>query len=321
MPFDSCLALADATGVGDAYPVRLGEAQILRWAMENGSSTAPFLLGCLLYDKRQYPEATALFDEAIHLEPENYMAYRSLAVAYFSHLDRKEEALLLMKKARAMHPSQQMLYESVILLDLMDAAPSEKIALLEPYAPAFRRDDLFVELAKAYNQNRQPQKALELLMSHVFIACEGGEHAIADQYMYAYFQMGMAKLRGGAYADALSTFTEALGLEQKAWNIMSNAKRKWTKALTQTDNGFFSTTPFFISFVQQPEILHRAYYLYLLAFVALYENKTAESVQMFRESNRLNSDHLFCSYYAGICNQKRSGFLLGSRTVFIQFAL
>ncbi len=31
----------------------------------------------------------------------------------------------------------------------------------------------------------QPQKALDTLLSHNVIPCEGGEHAIADQYLYA----------------------------------------------------------------------------------------------------------------------------------------
>jgi len=367
-PYGAYLALAAAADVGQAYPVRQGEARVLRWAVEEGSTTAPFLLGCLLYDKRQYCEAATLFETAIRLTPDNYMAYRSLAVAWFSHLNRKEDAVKLMEKARSLNCSQQILYESAILLDLMNADPAEKIALLEPHAASFRRDDLFVELAKAYNQNCQPKQAIDLLLSHVFTACEGGEHAIADQYMYAYFQMGMEKKNAGLYEQAYETWSqaltlpqslgsgiwnrckyvpyqfymaqclnhmgnqaqaeniyrmildididffsnmhlpelpyyqaksaEALGLQQKAWNIMGEAKRRWSNALSQTDNGFFSTTPFFISFVQKPAVLHRAYYLYLLALVALYEGDTARAKQMFQESCRLNSDSLFCHFFA-----------------------
>lgn len=369
---ESLLELADAAYVGDAYPSRLGEARVLRWAIGAGSKTAPFLLGCLLYDKRQYEEAAMLFERAIELEPDNYMVYRSLAVAYFSHLNRKDEAAVLMEKARGLNCSQQILYESAILMDLMGAEPTAKIALLEPHKDSFRRDDLFVELAKAYNQNQEPEKALELLLGHIFIACEGGEHAIADQYMYAYFQLGMKEMKTRAYEQAYTTLSkaltlpqslgsgiwnrckyvpyqfymakclehmgreneaeeiyrtildieieffskmhlpelpyyqamsaEALGLQQKAWNIMGKAKRDWTGALEKTDNGFFSTTPFFISFVQTPAALHRAYYLYLLALVALYEGDRQQAAELFQESFRLNSDSLFCHYYANAVN-------------------
>lgn len=366
---DAALALqADTAPVGDTFPNRLGEIQVLQWAAAAGSIHAPFLLGCLLYDKRQYEKAAALFEESVRLEPDNYMTHRSLAVALFSHLGRKTDALKELEIARKLNCTQQLLYESVIALDIIGADPAEKIALLEPHAAEFRRDDLFVELAKAYNQNRQPRKALDLLLSHTFVACEGGEHAIADQYMYAFYQQAMEQLRQGCYCDAYDLLTQALtlpkslgsgiwnrckyvpyqfrmaqclehmdrqeeamaiyreildieveffsnmhlrelpyyqalcaeklGLQQKAWNIMGKYKREWTKALTQTDNGFFSTTPFFISFVQEPAVLHRAYYLYLLALVALYEGETDQARQMFQESREKNSDNMFCHDFA-----------------------
>lgn len=366
---DAALALqADTTVLGDTFPNRLGEIQVLQCAAAAGSKHAPFLLGCLLYDKRQYEKAAALFEESVRLEPDNYMTHRSLAVAWFSHLGRKNDALKELEIARKLNCTQQLLYESVIALDIIGADPAEKIALLEPHAAEFRRDDLFVELAKAYNQNRQPRKALDLLLSHTFVACEGGEHAIADQYMYAFYQQAMEQLRQGCYCDAYDLLTQALtlpkslgsgiwnrckyvpyqfrmaqclehmdrqeeamaiyreildieveffsnmhlrelpyyqalcaeklGLQQKAWNIMGKYKREWTKALTQTDNGFFSTTPFFISFVQEPAVLHRAYYLYLLALVALYEGETDQARQMFQESREKNSDNMFCHDFA-----------------------
>ena len=60
------------------------------------------------------------------------MTYRSLAIACFTHLNRKDEAVKLMEKARSLNCSQQVLYESAILMDLMGAPAAEKIALLEP---------------------------------------------------------------------------------------------------------------------------------------------------------------------------------------------
>lgn len=361
------IALADAANIADAYPARLGEMRVLEFVRKKGAIKASFLLGCLLYDKRQYENAAKMFEESIRLEPENYMAYRSLAVACFTHLGRQEEAVKLMEKARNLNCTQQVLYESVILMDLMSSNPAEKIALLEPHSSSFRRDDLFVELAKAYNQNNQPEKALELLLSHVFVACEGGEHAIADQYMYALFQLGMAKKHSGDYVGAYETLkkaltmpeslgsgiwnrckyvpyqfhmaqcleqlnkaeeagviyrqildieieffsnmhlrelpyyqalsAEALGLQQKAWNIMGKAKREWALNLNRKDNGFFATTPFFISFAQDPAILRRGYYSYLLGLAALYEGNADSAAKRFAESYHCNSDNLFCHYY------------------------
>ena len=368
LSYRQTLCAADEASLLDTYPVRPGELRVLTFARGEGCRRAPFLLGCMRYHMRCYEAAAALFEENIRLEPENYMPYRCLAVAYFTHLGRKEEAARLMETARSLNCSQQILYESVILMDLSGASAAEKLALLEPHASGFRRDDLFVELAKAYNQSFQPEKALALLNSHVFVACEGGEHAIADQYMYALFQQGMRKKQAQDYAGAYETLrsamtlpqslgsgiwnrckyvpyqfhmaqcleqlgrteearkiyqmildieieffskihlrelpyyqalcAEALGQQPRAWDIMARVKRVWSLELDRVDNGFFATTPFFISFAQEPRLARRAYYLYLLGLVSLYEGQRREADARFRESYALNSDNLFCHYYA-----------------------
>lgn len=364
----TALALAETSNIADTYPSRLQEMQVLQYAIAAGAEKASFLLGCLLYDKRQYSHAAKLFEDSIRLQPDNYMAYRSLAVAYFSHLNHKDEALKLMEKARQITFSQQLLYESAVLMDLMGVSPKEKLALLEPHIDVITRDDLYVELAKAYNQNNEPQKAIDLLLSHTFIACEGGEHAIADQYMYGHFRLGMERIASEDYVAGYKLLesaltlpqnlgsgiwnrckyvpyqfhmakcleqlgqrdqaqqiyreildidveffsnmhlpelpyyqalcAEALGLPQKAWNIMAEVKRKWTKELTRIDNGFFATTPFFISFAPEASVMRKAYYSYLLGLVKLYEGEKDAAGKLFRESHQLNSDHLFCHYYA-----------------------
>ena len=85
--------------------------------MERGSARAPFLLGCLLYDKRHYQQAAELFEEALRRDPGNYMACHSLAVACFSHLGRRRDALPLMHRAMSLHPGAQLLYETAVLMD------------------------------------------------------------------------------------------------------------------------------------------------------------------------------------------------------------
>ena len=44
-----------------------------------------------------------------------------------------------------------------------------------------------------YNK-RHYEKAVETLMSHSFVPCEGGEHAIADQYLFAHLAIGRKEL-------------------------------------------------------------------------------------------------------------------------------
>lgn len=126
MDYEETLRLADAAEIRDTYPARLAEIRVLTFAREQNAVKAPFLLGCLLYDKRQYEAAAKLFVESTEAEPGNYMTYRSLAIACFTHLNRKDEAVKLMEKARSLNCSQQVLYESAILMDLMGAPAAEK---------------------------------------------------------------------------------------------------------------------------------------------------------------------------------------------------
>ena len=54
-------------------------------------------------------------------------------------------------------------------MDKLSCPPQEKLELMQANAALITRDDLFVELAKAYNQARQPEAALKTLAVHDFI--------------------------------------------------------------------------------------------------------------------------------------------------------
>lgn len=362
------LVAAETAPDGLTFPFRLLEAQALEFAGRQGSVRAIFLQGCLLYDRRHYADAARRFEEVVAREPAHYMARRNLAIAFYSHLNRQREALPMMEQALAQHPCPQLLYETVVLMDKMACPAQEKFDLLESHRALVHRDDLNTELAKAYNQAGQPEKALEILTKHTFIPCEGGEHAIADQYMFAWYQLGSTKAAAGDWQGALADFEQALmlpqnlgagiwnrckyvpyhyrmaqcmehldrreeaeriyqdildieveffsnmhlpelpvyqamaakalGLEPVANRLAGFAKQKWMAALEKGDNGFFTTTPFFISFVEEPTQLHRAYYLYLLGWVEWFCGHRDQAGSYFREAAPLNTDNMFCGYFA-----------------------
>ncbi|MCI8512446.1 MAG: DUF5107 domain-containing protein [Lachnospiraceae bacterium] len=369
-PFAETLAKAETAELGRTYPFRREEAGVLRFAADQSSVRARFLLGCLLYHSRHYEDAATLFQESSGSGPEAYMARRSLAIAFYSHLNRRQEALPLMKQALSEGNTPQLLYETVVLMDKLGTSPKEKLDLLTANRDLLHMDCLFTELAKACNQLHEPQKALEILAGHTFTPCEGGEHAIAEQYMFAHYLIGMDKKKQGLFQEAADAFQTAcilpdnlgagiwnpcryvpfqyqhaeclrelgrleaagsiyreildikedfftrmhlielpcykamsalrLGLAQQAQRIMTVSRREWQTELTKTDSGFFSTTPFFISFVDDPAAMRKAQYLYLLALVELYQGNQKTALPMFQESCRLNSDHLFCGHYAGL---------------------
>ena len=217
--------------IGPCYPVRFEEIIILEDVIENtGDFDAKMMLGCLLYNKLQYAEAASLWENC----GENYIAKRNLAVAYFSHLGRAEEALLLMKEvldSRAW--DEELLYEAVVLMNKMGIDPAEKINLITNHKVS--RDDVLTELAKAYNQAFQPDKAIDTLMSHVFVPCEGGEHAIADQYMFAYLVKGKSELESENVESAIELFKKGQVLPQSLgagiWNHCKLIPLKYHEAV------------------------------------------------------------------------------------------
>ena len=71
-----------------------------------------------------------------------------------------------------------------------------------------------------------PDRALKLLLDRKFVACEGGEHYIADEYMYAHYLKGKTAYLAGNYEDALKLFESAQILPQSLGSGLWNAVKK-----------------------------------------------------------------------------------------------
>ena len=338
--------LADITGAsvtgaptGIAFPSRDYEEKVLLRATKNHPEDAEayYLLGCLQYGKGKYEQGIAAFEGGLALG-EDYRAYRNLAAAYYSHRNDKVKALDYMKKAAVLASSddKQITFETAYLMAKLNVPASE----IETFIKGRNtdRDDVTVELARAYNHQNQPDRALSLLLDRRFVACEGGEHYIADQYMYAYYLKGRAAYLAGDLEGALRFFVSAQELPQSLgsglWNdikkvpyqyfaarcleklgrkdqaraiyrsfgtyrfdyftdmylytfayyaakglealgdkeagdrLIKTRFAEFESAAAQQTLGYFGTTPFFISFIDQPaeaRTLHYAYPLYLFA--------------------------------------------------------
>ena len=219
-----------AAEIGATFPVRKEEMRILEDVIaKTNDKKAKMLLGCLLYNKRHYCEAAKLWEEC-----DDYISVRNLSVAYFSHLNRTDEALPLMMKAISLaDDSEELIYETVVLMDKLGISAKEKIDFLTSHK--ITRDDCFTELAKAYNQTLQPEKAIETLMSHSFVPCEGGEHAIADQYLFAHLVIGRNALKNGDVSKALEAFRKGQILPQSlgagVWNHCKLVPLKYFEAI------------------------------------------------------------------------------------------
>ncbi len=363
-PHTDFYSKADKAEIGIAFPVRHEEMLILGDVIEStNSKSAKTLLGNLLYNKRHYEKAAELWEQC-----DDYISVRNLAVAYFSHLNKEDAALPLMKKALSLAPNEEeLVYETAVLMDKLSVPAEEKIKFLT--SQTLTRDDCLTELAKAYNQSLQPQKALDVLLSHDFVPCEGGEHAIADQWIFAHFVMCRNAMKDGDFAKAIELsrkgqvlpqslgagiwnhcklvplkFLEAkclkamgenaddiftyiatigieyfsnmhlkelpyyqclawceLGEEIKAQHLITKYMREWSKIKDVTDNGFFSTTPFFISFTDDPKKLRKALYNYLMSLCHNFVGLECKDEIDCAVSN--NSENLFALSF------KEQGFL------------
>lgn len=349
--------------IGATFPVRKEEMRILEDVIaETDDGKAKMLLGCLLYNKRHYDKAAELWEQC-----DDYISLRNLAVAYFSHLNRKDEALPLMEKAISLMPdSEQLIYETVVLMDKLGTLAKEKIEFLTSHR--ITRDDCYTELAKAYNQNMQPERAIETLMNHAFVPCEGGEHAIADQYLFAHLVIGRRELANGNTEKALEVFrngqilpqnlgagiwnhcklvplkyfeaicleklgnkTEAdalfryiatieieyfsnmhlkelpyyqacawrhLGENLKGQQLITRYRREWSGIAKTVDNGFFSTTPFFISFMDDPRKMRMAQYEYLMSLCYAYMGDCDTAKCRLGKSLELQNENLAAISFA-----------------------
>lgn len=327
-------------GEGIAFPSRFFESEILRNVIEKNPKdyNARYLLGCLYYAKGNVRAAEAEF--APLAKSGDYRAQRNLAVIAYTHYADGKRAAEYMRTARKNAPAgeKQIVFESAYLMAKTLSDPLEIAVYLEE--SGFDRDDLTVELARSYNHAGMPERALGALQSRNFVACEGGEHYIADQYMYAYYSIGERKYRAGDFEGALEAFRKACVLpeylgaglwneakkvpfryfEAECLNKLSRKKEAekiyrsflefkfdyfsdmylislvyyvaraleklgeserakllaheklscFEKAVKQESMGYFGTTPFFISFIDEPKKARKEYYAYPLYLLSLF---------------------------------------------------
>ena len=230
-------AEASKKPIVEIFPYRLDEIKALKAAVaaDEKDGTAWYLLGDVVYDKKQFEYAAECWKKAIEASPDFYVPYRNLAVAYYSHLDKREEALDYQKKAVALKPGDEQLLNEVSFLMAAVGVPGEERAeYIKANFPKEHGDDIVLELAKAYNACGAYDKALEVMLGHTFTPGEGGEFAIADTYMFGRFAAGRKELAKGNYEKALEYFQAAVNipanLHASFWNESTTVPYRYYEA-------------------------------------------------------------------------------------------
>lgn len=184
------------------------EAILALQAVIRISEKAPkacYYLGNLWYDKRQYTEAIAVWEESIRQDDTFPTALRNLSLAYFNKLERREEALRLLEKAFALNPSDaRVLMELDQLYKRLNRPHRERLAFLEENKTvAFTRDDLYLEYATLLNQTGRYEEALRLIDARHFHPWEGGEGKVTAQYQSARLELVKKKIEAAQFEEAL----------------------------------------------------------------------------------------------------------------------
>ncbi len=364
---------AETAVLETSFPFRVEEYKLLKNIVETQPQLpmAHYYLGCLLYAKRQYENAAEQFEAAIALKPDFYIPYRNLAALNYSHLDKKDTVLTLMNKALELCPnSRQLVYETAYVMCKLGCSPKERIDFITSKPDSLNRDDICIELARAYNQNGDYDKTLKLFANHTFVPCEGGEHAVAEQYMLAHYAKGRKLMLEEKFEAAAGEFEltmvlpqnlgaglwnecrlvpaqfylaqclDKLGREEKAMELYDHIlcleidyfsnmhlpelpyyqamahtrkgdfltgralidkyQKKWNGAIGKTEPGFGCTTPFFISFCDQPQDVRKAYFSYLLGYANRFMENDDLSKKYFKAATETDKLNIFYNLEANI---------------------
>jgi tetratricopeptide (TPR) repeat protein len=168
------------------FPNRLEDVLALETAkrMNPDGARAPYYLGCLYYDRRQYDVAVENWELSARLDPQFPTVWRNLALARFNKQDRREEALAYMERAFSLDEKDaRVLMELDQLYKRLQKPHAERLVFLQKYPKLLQqRDDLRLEEITLLNQVGLYGDAKVLLDCHQFHPWEGGEGKVSGQY-------------------------------------------------------------------------------------------------------------------------------------------
>ncbi|MBP5337768.1 MAG: DUF5107 domain-containing protein [Prevotella sp.] len=168
------------------FPNRLEDVVVLNNAIAANpkGAKAPYYLGCLYYDKRQYDLAIKNWELSAKLDPQFPTVWRNLALARFNKQNRQDEALEYMERAFHLDETDaRTLMELDQLYKRLHHPHQERLNFLQKYPQLIaQRDDLVLEEITLLNQLGRYEEAMQKLDSHKFHPWEGGEGKVSGQY-------------------------------------------------------------------------------------------------------------------------------------------
>jgi tetratricopeptide (TPR) repeat protein len=173
---------------------------------------APYYLGNLWYDKRQYTEAIACWEKSLEIDDTFPTVLRNLSLAYFNKLELEEKAVQYIEKAFSLDSSDaRILMELDQLYKRLCRPHAERLMFLDKYFHLVKqRDDIYLEYVALNNQLGNYSIAIELIDNRIFHPWEGGEGKVPAQYQLARVELAKQLVITKEYEQAIKFLTECL---------------------------------------------------------------------------------------------------------------
>ena len=198
---------------GTYFPNKLEDIIALQLAIEMNpkDAYAPYYLGNIWYDKKQYEEAIKMWEVSVDKNPDFPTSYRNLGIAYFNKNNQHEKALSYYEKAFSLDEADaRVLMELDQLYKRLNYDSQIRLQFLEDhYETVLKRDDLYLEFITLKNLLNQYQSALDLLNERQFHPWEGGEGKVSGQYIYSLIELAKENIAIANYEQAIEQLTGA----------------------------------------------------------------------------------------------------------------
>ena len=195
------------------FPNRLEDAYALKAldVLPLSDARAPYYLGCLYYDKRQYDLAVSYWERSAKIDPTFPTVWRNLALARFNK-GSQEGAVEMMEKAFHLDETDaRILMELDQLYKRLHRPHQDRLDFLQKYPHLIvRRDDLVLEEITLLNQLGRHEEAMAKLDAHQFHPWEGGEGKVSTQYQICRVELAKQAIDIKDYEKAIRLLQECL---------------------------------------------------------------------------------------------------------------
>ena len=202
------LKLADRADWRCEFPSRKENIKILEAA---ATPMASYYLGCIYYNFERYADACQCWEETVK-KCEFAPAYRGLALGYFDHLDRKNDARVALERALELYnDGNRVFYELAQMYKSMNLGITERIRFFEEHEElVFGRDDCTLAYSVLKTAVGDYAAAEKILLSHRFHTYEGGEGNLTCHHAWLKMLIGRGLLKAGKVEEARECFESGL---------------------------------------------------------------------------------------------------------------